>query len=218
MALENTVTYSSQNTYSSLNTLTTKTKNIWMVCHGIGYLSRYFIEFFKELDPTENYIIAPQAPSKYYQDKSFKYVGASWLTKENTALETENVLNYMNAVYEQAVQPHLSDDVNLIVFGFSQGVSVITRWIAKNKIKSKSIILHSGGIPNELKPEQFDYLDNDTAVKLIYGTQDHYLTEERMQGEKTKANSLFKNKIEYLVFDGGHDMNMAIGKSSIKSN
>ncbi|HBY66843.1 MAG TPA: esterase, partial [Flavobacteriaceae bacterium] len=92
MANEKEVSYTSTNTYTTVNTLTPKTKNIWIAFHGLGYLSRYFAKYFKHLNPEENYIIIPQAPSKYYQGSNFKHVGASWLTKENTVAETKNVL------------------------------------------------------------------------------------------------------------------------------
>ena len=95
MSLEKEASYLATNTYSTLNTLTEETKNIWVVFHGMGYLSKYFIKYFSELDADENYIIAPQAPSKYYQDKDFRHVGASWLTRENTVTETQNILNYV---------------------------------------------------------------------------------------------------------------------------
>ena len=73
---EKQVSYKTTNTYTTLNTFTEKTTTIWMVCHGLGYLSTYFIDHFKGLSPDANYIIAPQAPSKYYQDKSYTYIGA----------------------------------------------------------------------------------------------------------------------------------------------
>jgi hypothetical protein len=103
MSTEKQVLYTAKNTYDTLNKFTDKTKNIWMVFHGMGYLSRYFIDYFSELNSDENYIIAPQAPSKYYQDKAFKRVGASWLTRENTIAETENILNYVDAVYKNEI-------------------------------------------------------------------------------------------------------------------
>ena len=76
------ISYQSTNSYSILNRLTQDTKNIWFVCHGMGYLSKFFIQYFKDLDPKDNYIIAPQAQSKYYIPPKFKYVGSSWLTKD----------------------------------------------------------------------------------------------------------------------------------------
>ena len=87
MYSEKEVSYTTTNTYSPLTKLTSKTKNIWFVCHGLGFLSRYFIQYFNELNPEENYIIAPQAQSKHYLKNQYKHVGASWLTKEKTQKE-----------------------------------------------------------------------------------------------------------------------------------
>lgn len=115
---EKHVFYRATNTYSTLNALSGQTQNVWMAFHGLGFLSRYFLTHFKTLMPEENYLIAPQAPSKYYQKKDFRYVGASWLTKENTLKETENVLRYVDAVYTKE-GPFPSK--KLIFFGFSQG-------------------------------------------------------------------------------------------------
>ena len=203
-ATEKTVHYTAQNTYLTQNPITQKTKNVWLVFHGIGYLSRYFITYFQGLDPNENHIIVPQAPSKYYLKNEYKYVGASWLTKENTPMEIENVLNYVDAVFESEQIP---SDLNLILFGFSQGVSIATRWLVHYKIQIKALFLYAGGIPNELKKEDFDFLDLDaTTVKIIYGDSDGYLTPDRLELEKSKIDSLFNHKAEVLTFKGGHEV------------
>ena len=145
MASEKSVIYLSSNTYSVLNNYTTKTKNVWIVFHGLGYLSKYFINYFSKINPEENFVIAPQAPSKYYQGKDFKHVGASWLTKENTIEETKNVLAYVDQVYKSEIKVK---PPNLIILGYSQGVSIATRWVAARKINCNHLILHSGGIPS----------------------------------------------------------------------
>jgi hypothetical protein len=51
--LEKSVRYNSTNTYETLNGFTDKTKNVWIVFHGIGYLSKYFLKYFDELNPKE---------------------------------------------------------------------------------------------------------------------------------------------------------------------
>ncbi|MEX0997321.1 MAG: esterase [Flavobacteriaceae bacterium] len=199
------VSYSTINTYTTKNKLTKSTENIWMAFHGLGYLSRYFIENFNDLDKTKNYIIAPQAPSKYYQGQGYKYVGASWLTKENTLLETQNVLNYTKAVAENENLSKHSEQ--LIVFGFSQGVSIALRWIAAYQISCKAIVIHSGGIPKELTADRFSFLSKTTPVYLIYGTQDEYLTKERIKTEKELAHTLFGSRLKILTFEGKHQVN-----------
>ena len=202
--VEKKVSYQISNSYSTLNEFTSKTKNVWVVFHGIGYLSRYFMKYFKNLDPKENYIIAPQAQSKYYLNDEYRHVGASWLTKENTETEIGNMLAYLEEVY---TAEQLKDVPNLILMGYSQGVSVATRWVARNKIECSQLILHSGGLPIELKKEDFEFLTN-TQITIIYGTGDEYLNEERMKKENVKAIDLFGEKLEILSFKGGHEVNV----------
>lgn len=203
---EKKLSYQISNSYSTLNEFTSKTKNVWVVFHGIGYLSRYFLKYFKELDPEENYIIAPQAQSKYYLTDEYRHVGASWLTKENTEVEIENMLAYLEEVY---MAEQLKDAPNLILMGYSQGVSVATRWVARNKIECSKLILHSGGLPKELQPTDFGFLRN-TEITLIYGTEDEYLNDERLISEIARARELFGDDIKIISFEGGHEVKMEI--------
>ncbi len=204
MSISKEVSYTSTNTYHTLNTFTEKTKNIWMVFHGMGYLSKYFINYFSDLEPLENYIIAPQAPSKYYQDKAFKNVGASWLTRENTVAETKNILNYVDTVFNKEISGIMP---NLIVLGYSQGVSIATRWVASRKIQCDKLILHSGGIPKELQPIDFEFLKPSTKVIYLYGDKDQYITEARKSEEYLKGSNLFKDRLRIEVFSGIHEVN-----------
>ncbi len=203
MTLEKRVSYKATASYSTLNTLTPKTRNIWLVFHGMGYLGRYFLRYFSDLNPEENYIIAPQAPSKYYIGPDFKHVGASWLTREDTLEETKNVLEYIDAVCESEQIP---DERRFLVLGYSQGVSIATRWLANRKIQCDQLILHSGGIPKELKSPDFHYMNAETGVTYLYGTEDEYITEARKTEESLKGNNLFGDKLQMVVFPGIHEV------------
>ncbi|WP_150451803.1 alpha/beta hydrolase [Arenibacter lacus] len=205
---EKEVTYTSTNTYLTLNTLSDNTKNVWIVLHGIGFLSRYFINYFKGLPENENYIIAPQAPSKYYLGNNYKHVGASWLTKEKTTLETGNVLRYLDQVL---INEQVPEDCRLIVLGFSQGVSVATRWVAKSKIPCNELILYAGGIPAELSPEDFEFLmPSNPEIKIVVGDSDQFLSPERMAKEHLRIESLFKGKAKLVPFEGGHEVKRTV--------
>ena len=200
---EKEITYKTSNSYSTLNTLTEQTKTVWFVCHGMGYLSRYFLRYFKGLNPEENYIIAPQAQSKYYIPPDFKYVGSSWLTKENTVKETENVMRYFDAVLENE---NLPKHINLNILGYSQGVSVAMRYVAKRKLNCNRLILLSGGIPKELTPEDFNFLDAD--VIFSYGSEDEYLNPERIAIETQRAKELFGKGVSISPFEGNHKVHV----------
>lgn len=203
MSKEKSVSYSISNTYSTLNQKTHKTKNVWLVFHGIGYLSRYFLKYFKHLNSDENYIIAPQAQSKYYLNGEYRHVGSSWLTRENTEAEIENMLNYLDAVFEAE---NLSGVENLNILGYSQGVSVATRFVVRRRIQCKNLIMHSGKVPQELETEDFKFLNN-TQFTFIYGTEDKYLENGIIKVEKKRLNNLFPNNLRIETFKGGHEVN-----------
>lgn len=203
MTSEKRVSYSTQNTYSTFGGFSSKTKNVWLVFHGMGHLSRYFLRHFSTLDPEENFIVAPQAPSKYYQSSENKHVGASWLTREDTVEETKNVLQYIDAVWKKESPSVLA---RFIVVGYSQGVSIATRWLASRKIVCDEVVLHSGGIPNELKETDFHYLPKTTKVTFLYGNEDPYITEARVKEEERKGVLLFGDRLTTTVFKGSHQV------------
>lgn len=205
---EKEISYRTTNSYTTLNELTSETKNIWFVCHGMGYLSKYFINYFNELNPNENYIIATQAQSKYYIPPKFKHVGACWLTKENTLKETENVMLYFDSVLEYERIPK---DKNIIVLGYSQGVSVALRYVSKRKFICSQIAILSGGIPQELEANDFAFLEPNTRISMIYGTNDEYLNEDRVLTEKNRAFELFGTfDLKIIPFNGTHEVKKEI--------
>ncbi|MAP53868.1 esterase [Altibacter sp.] len=205
MTSEKQVSFQATNTYSTRNVFSEKTKNVWFVFHGMGYLSRYFLKYFEALDPEFNYIIAPQAPSKYYMGKAFKHVGASWLTREQTVAETHNVLTYIDAV-AQAEQEALAKAPRTLFLGYSQGVSVVTRWMAFRQVSCNELVLHSGGIPKELTAADFAFLSEKTNVTYLYGNKDQYITEARKTEEQLKGSQLFGSRLKVQVFEGIHEV------------
>lgn len=202
--MQKEVIYQSVNTYDTLNDLTPNTKKVWLVFHGIGYLSRYFIRIFDKLDPDENYIIAPQAPSKYYKGDTYKKVGASWLTKENTNTETENVLRYIDSI---VTAEKISNNLQFIVLGYFQGVSIASRWIVSRKITCDVFILISGGFPKELKKEDFTFLNDKTKIIHILGKNDPYFEIEKVKAEKNRVKGILP-QIEFRTHSGGHELNI----------
>jgi predicted esterase len=136
------------------------------------------------------------------------YVGANWLTRDNTEMGMVSILNYFDAIFKSEGLP--PSGLEFIILGYSQGVSVALRYMAKRKIQCNQIILHSGGIPKELKFEDFEYLNYATTVKLIYGTKDEYLNEERMKEEIHRATELFGNRLVVMPFEGTHIVNTEI--------
>ena len=212
MSNEKEVSYQTTNTYGTLNVHTDKTENVWVVFHGIGYLSRYFLKYFRSLDREKNYIIAPQAPSKYYLNEKYEHVGASWVTRENTGQEIQNVLAYLDELYENE---DLKNAKNLIFFGYSQGVSIVTRWNVRRKINCSKLILNSGRLAKELKTEDFAFLE-DTEISFVYGTEDPFVNKEFLEAEEKRIRELFPQNLKFIPFDGGHEVNKEVIKKLVE--
>ena len=177
-------------------------------------MSRYFLKYFDDLDSEENYVIAPQAQSKYYIGSQYKHVGASWLTKENTVKEIENVMRYFDAVLEAEKIP---ENLNFIVLGYSQGVSVAARYVARRKLFCNKLVFLSGRIPHELTSTDFQFLTSATKVLFIYGDQDEYLNDELITKEKKHLYNLFGDSASVTTFRGKHEVEKEVINSLISS-
>ncbi len=210
--LQRQVSFRNSKTYSTLNTLTDTTRNVWIAFHGMGQLSRNFLRCFSGLAADENYVIAPQAPSKYYLNNSYTQVGASWLTREDIPMEIENNLTYLDAVFQAESLPAT---YNLMFFAYSQGVSIATRWMASRRISCKGLILYAGTVPDELTPSDFSYLNPETTIRFVVGDQDEFINGARRENEKDKLERLFNGKVEHLIIKGGHSLNKNIINSLI---
>lgn len=194
------VSYTASNTYETLNELTENTKYVWLVFHGIGYLSPYFIRHFRNLNARENYIICPQAPYKYYKSNDYKQVGASWLTKENTKIDLQNVLNYVDSVFNNEGLD-LSKK-KIIVLGYSQGVSIAARWLAIRKRFADILVTISGVFPKELIANDFSHLPSLKVFHSV-GLNDEIFDPKNVKLQEERLKGYFP-KITILNHKGGH--------------
>lgn len=110
---------------------------------------------------------------------------------------------YLDKLYEKE---NLKNANNLILFGYSQGVSIVTRWIARSQINCSKLILNSGRLPKELKPEDFAFLE-DTEISFVYGTEDPFVNKEFLESEEKRIRELFPKNLKFIPFDGGHEVN-----------
>ena len=181
-----------------------KTQNIWIVCHGFGQLARHFMKRFDVLDPETNYVIAPQGLSRFYMDNYTK-VAASWTTREFRDMHVDNQIAYLDQIYSREITPELLAQAKFNLLGFSQGVSVVTRWTAYRQIPIDRLILWAGGFPPELTPEKWTFLKSDMELWVVVGKDDEFLTDDR----KKKQEELITNSIkkpEVIIFDGKHEV------------
>ncbi len=185
----------------TLGEISDKTQYIWLVLHGYSMLAKYFIQKFSGLDLEKNYIVAPEALSRFYQNGFSGRVGASWMTSEDRLNEIEDYIDYLNRVYNTYIEP-FKKDKKIILLGFSQGVSTLFRWFNSQHFQTHRVIAWAGSIPMDVLKE---YKTKSIPVEVVYGDKDSFLTKDIIENHMQTLNELNIN-FEVHKYNGGHDI------------
>lgn len=203
--MEKHIDFSFSAPYYSLNNLTDSTTDIWIVCHGYGQLAKHFIRRFDVLDHEQNFVIALQGLSRFY-DSEHKKVGASWMTKEDRETDMVNQRRYFDGVLTNALNGRSLEDFHINLLGFSQGVSMISRMAAYKKVNFNQLILWAGGFPPELTNHDFTYLNLESKLQVVLGDRDQYYKLDRYQKEVDRMQEVIGLEPNLTVFDGCHEL------------
>lgn len=177
-------------------------KRLWIVCHGYGQLASRFIRKFDTLDDGITLIIAPEGLSKFYWDSSTGQVGASWMTRQDRLDEIDDYTDFLSTIYDH-YRGQLPVDIQIVLFGFSQGCQTQSRWIVKRFPDFHYLILWAGNLADDL-----DYRINqdffaDKKLWFVCGTQDPYLPPARINN---LLAFISKQGLDFreLYFEGEH--------------
>lgn len=196
-----TLTFSYQARYSTLGNLSEQTEFVWVVFHGYGQLTEYFIKKFEVIDTNKNYIIAPQGLSTAYLKDFTGRVGANWMTKYDRELDIQNNLNYLETLIKAELNEISMTNKKLIVLGFSQGAATASRWIAHTDYQIEKFLVWGGMIAHDI--DTVFYKKMTDKIVLFYGDEDEFISQE---GLKTSLMKLKKIGIypKLIPYQGTH--------------
>jgi predicted esterase len=196
--------------YYTIGEANKETTRLVIACHGQGQRSPFFIRRFDVLDDGKTLVIAPEALSKYYLKNFGGEVGASWMTSADRLDEIADYANYLQQLFDK-YRPLLNENVDITLFGFSQGGATIFRWAMAKFPPVDRLILFGSMIPEDL--DYLPYLDYFNTKKLIwiYGTADPFLNEKRLVFNRSvfEKNNLH---FEERTFDGKHEVKREVLK------
>lgn len=202
--------------YYTLGELNEHTKTIWFVVHGYGQLSQYFIKKFANIVDNHTFIVAPEAPSRFYLDADFKRVGASWMTRELRHSEIDDNNDYLNTIYENLLKDRDLTNIEINILGFSQGCATVCRWFGAEKIKCDRLLLWAGffsnGIREVIEPEKL----KNVETFYIYGDKDEFLVAYPEISEKFRATMMKDINAKVICFEGKHTVDEPTLKSIIE--
>lgn len=189
--------------------ITPDTRQIWFVLHGYGQLAKYFLKKFNILRSKGICVVAPEGLSRFYLEnfepgsgRSNDRVGATWMTKENRAMDIGNYMRYLDKVYHDVTGDH---SIPATILGFSQGSATASRWALSKNITFKRLILWAGVFPADMDLVAGKETLKDKDVVLVYGSKDPFLTDPGF-GEMKALTSRAGITTTEIVFDGGHEI------------
>lgn len=179
-------------------------KQLWIVCHGYAQTADEFLQNFEVLSPETTLVVAPEGLNHFYKKGFDGPVGANWMTRRHRESAIEDNCNYLQQVFDE-VCALVPADVRVVLLGFSQGTATICRWVLDKKPRFDDLLLWAG-----LPPEDLDYGREkaylaDKNLYLLYGTEDPFLTPERIS---TVSDLEAREGIDFeeSPFSGGHEI------------
>ncbi len=155
-------------------------KRFWIICHGYGQRADRFLEQFKLLDDGTNFILAPEGLHRFYWMAMSGDVAASWMTKADRLDEIADYTAYIKTLYDTYLA-QLNEDVEVILFGFSQGCATQCRWLERARPRFHHLVLWAGMLPEDIDYLVMrDYL-KEKQIHFVWGDQDQFLKTEYLE-------------------------------------
>jgi predicted esterase len=195
-----------------LGTPDTRTKELWVACHGYGQSAASFAKALEPLADDGRVVVAPEALSRFYLDDPAKRhgpdspVGASWMTRDDRESEITDYVEYLDAVTATVLREMEGGRPSVIAMGFSQGVATAARWTALGRTAIRHLILWAGTVPHDLPIDRRDKLFRGAQVTLVAGRRDTFLTPEAAeQAHTSRERQGILSRV--VTFDGAHTLN-----------
>ena len=189
--------------YSQLGEFSKKTNTVWIVLHGYGMLSEFFIKKFECILNDSTVVIAPEGSNRFYLENNYYRVGASWMTKLDKEKDIEDNISFIQTLYSKIIVEIGHTNFKLNTLGFSQGGATLVRWIMSNNINIDSLILWGSDIPKDCLTNEKKSRWSSIDVKLVIGNQDEYINEENKQ-KVIDLISSYGLKYELVAYEGSH--------------
>lgn len=207
---ENNLIVSKTARFYTAGLLTEQTQKIVFVLHGYGQLAANFLREFSPLFHDEFFFVAPEALNRFYVKGTSNEVGATWMTKEDRTNEIKDYLNYLEQLYLEIVPTNYGGEI--ILLGFSQGSSTVSRWANTTIHRFDKLIFYAGVIAPDVVSLQHHSHILRSKNYYVYGTEDKFIP-EAMFREQIKTYTQFN--LIVLSFEGGHELKIDIVKKII---
>lgn len=178
-------------------------QDCFVVMHGYRQLAERFLRRFAPLAAPERLILAPEGLSRFYLADQRPHVGASWMTREDREHEIEDQFAYLELLYRRFAE-RLSPTVRWHLFGFSQGVATLWRWLLQSELEASSITICCGIVPEE-ENERLQQQLQQARLCNIYALADEFIPVRKSEEQAEKLKQGYPHS-QNLAVEGAHDL------------
>ena len=202
--------------YFQIGSAHNEISTVWIVLHGYGMLSEFFIQKFDQIKDKNTLIIAPEALNRFYIDTNYGRVGASWMTKEERQTDIDENIKYLNGLMNIINKEIGHNRFKINVLGFSQGGATACRWVFSSDVKIENLIMWAGDIPKDTLTEENKLKWTGINTHLVMGKKDE-LINENMKAKFLKLVTDYKLDYKLTLYDGDHRVYTDVLKELVKS-
>lgn len=188
--------------YSTYGELTASTKYFWFALHGSKMLCEQMLYKFKDFDPKEHFVVAPEGLNRFYEKDFGGPVVASWMTKRDRLHEIEDNGNYLSGLYQYFLA-QLPQGCKKTIMAFSQGGTIAFRWLYQKEVEVDNVIPYACWIPEDIDLTASKTDLNASQLLFTYGKEDQFLTEKyiAMVGDVINKSDV---NMTFLPYTGNH--------------
>jgi predicted esterase len=182
----------------------------WLLLHGYGMLAQGILHWFEKAGRPRRLLVAPEGLSRFYttEVEGKRVVGASWATRDDLANELDDQYEYLERVVAGIIPPA----VPLHVHGFSQGVSVATRWAVRTERPIRRLVCWAGAIPEEITADGLKRKLVREPLHLVVGDRDKRVLPERVEADAARFRT-GGLAVQLQRFAGGHVIDAGVLQS-----
>ena len=194
--------------YHVLGELHEGLRQVWIACHGYGQLAERFLATLEPAASRDRLLVAPEGLSRFYLNPEagrvpHAKVGASWMTREDREHEIADQVAYLDALLDTVTTGLDRDRVEVVAFGFSQGVATVCRWLARGRARADRLILWGGLVPPEIDLADASGVLRTLPVTLVAGEDDQFATREAIDAQEVALRTAGVH-LHTRRFAGGH--------------
>jgi dienelactone hydrolase len=178
---------------------------LWILLHGYAQRAEEMLASCAALQGLSSALVAPEALSRFYRRGPSGPVGASWMTREERAVEIADYVAYLERVAAWIDRQRSSAPSRRVVLGFSQGAATAWRWLEQGASTHDVVVGWGGGFPPDFRAEDARARSPRAAWWSVRGRGDTYHTSEWLERDRAASRAAGR-MLHALEFDGGHEM------------